>query len=249
MARHEILSPEFHFERDSGTGCLLIHGFTASPTETKPIGEFLEKKTDWDILGVRLAGHGTSPEELATTRYVDWIASAEEGYKRLSEKNDRIFITGLSMGSLLATLLANREKVAGIALLSPPFKLKSRLASLAPVFKHFRAYMDKGPETVATLKKHGFFSYSVRPLSAVAEFNKIMKLARPALSETELPLIAVYSKADDLIDWQFFKKTFPEIPSKEKKLIELEHADHIITLDPGIDWVYEEILEFFTKIN
>lgn len=249
MTEHKILSPEFRYERDSitKTGCLLIHGFTASPTETKPIGEYLARKTDWDILGIRLAGHGTSPEELAITKHVEWIASAEKGYERLSERNDRVFIIGLSMGSLLTTLLANRKKVAGIALLSPPFKLKSKLASLAPVLKHFIPKTNKSPETIATLKKHGFFSYGERPLAAVAEFNKLMKTARPLLKKIGLPVIAVYSTADDLIDWRHFKDQFPDIPSKKKKMIELEHVDHIITLHTEIDWVYGEILDFFTR--
>ncbi|MHA2335426.1 MAG: alpha/beta hydrolase, partial [Candidatus Hodarchaeales archaeon] len=200
----EIISPEFYHEGNSGTGCLLIHGFTASPTEMKPLGEYLKSHTDWDILGIRLAGHGTSPEDMAKTTYFQWIESAKEGYRRLKERNKDIYVAGLSMGSLLTTLLTSNEEITGIALLSPPFKLKSKLTSLAPILKHLLPYKRKDPSSITYLQKHDLISYSMYPTSAVVELNKLIKIVRAKIPEIMTLVIAVYSKEDTMIDWGFF---------------------------------------------
>jgi len=55
----------FFFEGGE-VGCLLVHGFSGSPPEMQPMGDYLAGK-GLTVLGVRLAGHGTSPEDMATT--------------------------------------------------------------------------------------------------------------------------------------------------------------------------------------
>ena len=45
----------FYFPGNS-TGCLLIHGFTGTPKEMRPLGDFLADK-GYSVLGIRLSGH------------------------------------------------------------------------------------------------------------------------------------------------------------------------------------------------
>lgn len=54
----------------------MIHGFTGSPASIRPIGEWLAAQ-GLSVLGVRLPGHGTSPDDLASTRWTDWAAEAD----------------------------------------------------------------------------------------------------------------------------------------------------------------------------
>jgi len=71
----------FFFEGNT-TGCLLVHGFSGSPPEMRPMGVYLAEK-GLTVIGVRLAGHGTTPEDMARTGWRDWVASAEEGLRAL----------------------------------------------------------------------------------------------------------------------------------------------------------------------
>lgn len=64
------------------TSCLLVHGFSGSPPEIRPMGEYLTAQ-GLTVLGVRLAGHGTFPEDMAKTTWHDWVASAEEDLREL----------------------------------------------------------------------------------------------------------------------------------------------------------------------
>src|ERR671931_1206621 len=102
----------FSFKGDR-VGCLLIHGFTGTPNELRWLGEQLaaDGRT---VLGVRLAGHGTCVEEMNTTRWRDWYSSALDGYASLRRECDQIIAIGLSMGGMLALLLAARNPVRGV---------------------------------------------------------------------------------------------------------------------------------------
>jgi carboxylesterase len=56
----------FFFE-GGDTGCLLIHGFTGTPQNIRPLGDFLARR-GLTVLAPRLHGHGTSLEWLAFVR-------------------------------------------------------------------------------------------------------------------------------------------------------------------------------------
>ena len=65
-------------------GCLLTHGFTATPQEMRGLGEHLASQS-YTVLGVRLSGHGTSVKDMSRTRWHDWVASVEDGYHMLND--------------------------------------------------------------------------------------------------------------------------------------------------------------------
>ena len=113
---------EPYFFPGNDTGCLLLHGFTGSPTETRWLGEFLAEQ-GYSVLGVRLSGHGTRPEDLIRMRWRDWLANAEDGWHLLRQSTTRIFVIGLSMGGVLTLSLAARYKAAGIVTMSTPYAL------------------------------------------------------------------------------------------------------------------------------
>ncbi len=54
-------------------GCLLVHGFTGTPKEMRWLGEYLAGQGH-TVLGVRLAGHATQPEDMIRARWWDWAA-------------------------------------------------------------------------------------------------------------------------------------------------------------------------------
>src|SRR2546430_7371293 len=86
-------------------GCLLVHGFTGTPEEMRPLGEALAAR-GFPVYAVRLAGHGTDVAELARTRWTDWFASVEAGVARLPASTQRLPRARASIGSPLAPPLA-----------------------------------------------------------------------------------------------------------------------------------------------
>lgn len=86
--------------RDAGV--LLVHGYTGSPAEMRLLGNYLNEKGGYTVLSVRLAGHGTTVEELEQTVWQDWYKAVEEGVKKLQRECRHIYLAGQSMGGLLA---------------------------------------------------------------------------------------------------------------------------------------------------
>ena len=111
----------FFFPGDE-TGCLLVHGLTGAPKEMRWLGEYLASQGR-SVLGVRLAGHATKPEDLPRTRWVDWLACVEDGWHMLSGCTQRICVIGLSLGGILSLRFAAQFPVAGVVSMSAPHHL------------------------------------------------------------------------------------------------------------------------------
>src|SRR5437588_9659325 len=110
------------YERRGKAGVLLVHGITGSPAEMKPLVRKLAGQ-GFSVSCPQLAGHCSSLAELKRTRWRDWYVSLERAMERLAEDCDEIFVSGLSMGALLALKLAadHPDRVQGVATLSATF--------------------------------------------------------------------------------------------------------------------------------
>ncbi len=105
---------------------LLLHGFTGSPWEMRPLGEALAAR-GFHAHAPLLAGHGRTPEAMLFAGAREWLACAEAALSTLQGAR-RVSVAGLSMGALLAMILGARyrEQVRALVLLAPAVKLKGR---------------------------------------------------------------------------------------------------------------------------
>src|SRR5689334_23628869 len=85
---------------------LLLHGFTGSPWEVRPLGDSLAAR-GYHVYAPLLPGHGTTPEAMLYVTHLDWEREAERGLQAL-KGFEHVFVAGLSLGSLLALLVAAR---------------------------------------------------------------------------------------------------------------------------------------------
>ena len=106
----------FRIESEGKPAVLVLHGFTGSTQSMRYMGEELHRRFGFSVYGPRLKGHGTSPDDFATTGYLDWLRSAEDALHALSGGKKKVFVTGLSMGGTICLNLAARfpDIVAGL---------------------------------------------------------------------------------------------------------------------------------------
>src|SRR3569833_411179 len=111
----------FSFEGND-VGVLVLHGFTGSTQSVRDLGEGLHKRYGFTVVGPRLPGHGTSPDDMETTGYLDWVGEAERALHALAARKRQVFVTGLSMGGSLTLNLAARfpSLVTAIAPIAAP---------------------------------------------------------------------------------------------------------------------------------
>ncbi|MFN7135139.1 MAG: alpha/beta hydrolase, partial [Myxococcales bacterium] len=131
---------------------LLIHGFTGTPFEMRPLGERLAA-SGYHCIGVKLPGHGLDPYELERANAMDWINEAREALFRLPD-DEPVFIAGMSMGALIGAIIAadHRHRVRGLAMCAPPLRLRPKraalveLARIGPVAARYRFHPKRGSD-------------------------------------------------------------------------------------------------------
>ncbi|MBI3159036.1 MAG: alpha/beta fold hydrolase, partial [Chloroflexi bacterium] len=192
----------FHF-KGGPIGCLLVHGFTASPEEMRGLGEHLAGQGH-SVHGVRLAGHGTTIEDMARCRWQDWAASVEAGYRALAETAECIFMVGLSMGGALALLLGPRLGAAGIVGLAVPYTVPDekyrRHRLIARALAAVRPYRPKSKgRWFNPAAERTRVAYTHNPLPSVIQLDYLLAETRRALPGIHIPVRLVYSRDDTYV--------------------------------------------------
>ena len=110
--------------RGGTTGLLVLHGFTGSPWEIKPLCE-VALRHGWSVAAPVLPGHATSVRALDGVRWGDWLEASAGALQWLQGQCDQVHIAGFSMGALAGTLLAEQLADANLKLLllAPAFAL------------------------------------------------------------------------------------------------------------------------------
>jgi len=240
------------FFRSGRTGCLLIHGFTGTPFEMRGLGEHLAG-AGFTALGSRLFAHATRQEDMPRARWQDWLASAEDGYHWLSGCCEAIVPIGLSMGGVLALILAARLPVAGVVALStpctPPDWRMSRLRLFAPLVAKIWGYADKGPgdfdDPLAASSHLEYPQYSVR---AAAELNDAIGELRKSLPEVRCPALVVNSRGDRSVPFADGARLAAWLGADEKQSLWLDRSGHVVTRDSEHERVFEAVAGFVGRL-
>ncbi|MFB3078031.1 MAG: alpha/beta hydrolase, partial [Lysobacterales bacterium] len=89
--------------QDPVGGVLLLHGMSDSPYSLRTLGETLHKK-GFQVLALRLPGHGTAPSGLTNVSWQDMAAAIELAMEHLARRvgDKPIHIIGYSTGAPLA---------------------------------------------------------------------------------------------------------------------------------------------------
>jgi carboxylesterase len=237
----------FFFE-GSDVGCLLIHGGTGSPPEMRGMGEYLAKQ-GLTVRGVRLAGHGTTPEDLATTTWRDLIASAEEGLKQLQARCRLVFIAGLSLGGLITLYWAARYPIQGAIVMSAPAYIKDWRLYLLPVLKWFVKWFHSTGELDLTDPEAGerLFFYRRIPVVFGEQFVRLLSQVRQSLSQIKVPLLIMQGAHDRTIPAESARFIFERIGSADKEIVWFPNSGHAITVDSEHEAVWARAYEFIIK--
>ena len=129
-----------------GLAVVLVHGFLASPAELREFGDRIAA-AGHPVIGVRLKGHGTSPHDLQTRRWEEWLASVRRGYEIIAPFADKVCLVGFSTGGALSLILAAEqpEKLAGVAVASTPLRFRNKNLVFVPFLHGANKLMGLAP--------------------------------------------------------------------------------------------------------
>jgi carboxylesterase len=195
----------------NGQAVLLVHGFAASPYEMLPLGLHLQQH-NFTVYGVRLPGHGTTPEDLAKRTAEEWQDCVKRGYRSLIDTGSQVSVAGLSTGALLTMVLARHHSPERLILLAPFLRLRHPLAPFAGLLSHLIPFQKK---RISAEEKS--FYYQRRPLAGIAQINRLLQQLRGNLDTITAPSLVLTSTGDSTIAPGTAEEIYHQLGSPDKK--------------------------------
>ncbi len=238
----------FAFEGND-IGVLVLHGFTGSTQSIRELGEGLHRQFGFSVEAPRLPGHGTSPDDMEGTGYLDWLGEAEASLRRLSARKKRVFVTGLSMGGTLTLNLGARfpDLVSAIAPIAAPAAQRSEamaqvlLASPAP---------KRIPGIGSDIKAPGVkeLAYLETPVACLREVAILVAATGDLLHNIVCPALVIHAREDHVVPPANAMAIVQALRSDDIRLLWLNHSYHVATLDNDKPLIIERVGSFFAEI-
>ena len=235
----------YRLEGNNAKAVLLIHGYTGTPGELRPLGDYLHQQ-GYTVLGVRLPGHGTEVADLENTTAEDWYAEAQRGARELLEQFDEVYVAGLSMGGLLAIRVAASLPVKAAIIMSAPIFLPDKRLPLYPLLKYFIHYLPKSKKDYGEMMKYNL-SYEVLPTKPLGSMLELIKACKEKyLKDIHCPALVLQSLVEHTVKPESAQYIYDHLGSASgsKELIWLQESGHIITLDVEREHVFQKVEQF-----
>jgi alpha-beta hydrolase superfamily lysophospholipase len=243
---------------------LMMHGLSDSPYAMRALAERMHAR-GYQVVGLRLPGHGTAPSGLVHSGWEDWAAAVRLAARDLAQRvgpGKKLYLAGYSTGAALAVeyALARLQgeplpAVEGLILMSPAIGVspaaalavwQGRLATLLGIPD--LAWTDVSPE-------YDPYKYSSFPVNAADQIHAGTQLIRKRIAElgqsgavAGMPrILAFQSIADDTVSTPAVIDTlFARLASEGHELVLFDinrHAEAAALYLPGAPAVRENLLQ------
>jgi carboxylesterase len=242
---------------DSSHACLMVHGYLGSVKDFNDLPQRLADKGMYVRL-MRLPGHGTRAEELQSVSTDDLYKAVETEYLALKKEHEIVDVVGFSMGGALSTMLASRQPVDRMVLVSPYYgvtmkwyyvlppmwwnKIIGSQFEYLPKFRSFQRVKRK------EAKEH-IFSYFVAPTSSFTMMHELSELsiAPEVIQKVTCPVLILQSKKDNAASPKATKKVFKKLPGKNKQVVWYKKSDHILLWDHDREDAMKRACDFLDR--
>ncbi len=250
MQRRMIHNP--HLEGESfywpggPDGVLLIHGFTATTAEVRPLGRYLYEH-GYTVAGPLLPGHNTFPEDINRCTWQDWTRAVETAYRDVIARCQRVIVGGESMGALLSLYLASEHpEIAAVLCYAPALRLtlSPMQALLLRLMAPFKPYVPKGELSNAELWQ----GYPVNPLRGAVELLNLQRAVRRRLSRIQQPLLLMQGRRDTAVSSRAPAEIAAGVRSATKETYWLEQSVHTLLLGIEQAKAFELTLDFIHRV-
>ena len=184
---------------------LYIHGFSASPTELRPLPDLVAQDFGANIFYTRLTGHGQDGAAMAAATFDDWTRDVAEAVEIAQTIGDEVILMGCSTGCTLATLaLIGGVQAKAAVLISPNFALRSWFAQTLldmPGVRYWGRYVAGKTRSFSPINDgHAAYWTTSYPTEALYPMADAVRAVRRAdLSGVKTPALFVLNEADTVV--------------------------------------------------
>lgn len=236
-----------YFKAGNSIGCLVLHGFTGTPSSVRPLSEALAAK-GYSVYAPLLSGHGTTLSDLNRCTGEDWQNDVKRGYEKLLQTGcEQVVLLGFSMGGILASLFAQEHECAGLVLISTPIRMRQYLINAVRLTKliPFVEYKPKKGQK-ANPYSEGYNGLATQKLN---DLKALTIKTRGGLYKIKSPVLVLQSGLDNRVDLVSVDITKYGVGSKDVRFVLLKDSHHSCVYGPEKDTVIEKSLEFIADIT
>ncbi len=236
----------FQHEQAPDTIVVCVHGYTATPYESKPVGEKVFE-LGMDAVGPLMVAHGIKNrkkaiESMNQVRWSDWVQCLQQEIAQARKHYDNVYIYGQSMGGALSLIMAEEGLVDAVALTAPAIKL--------PPYAMMLWVLGWIPITVPdnSAEKREFFnvSYDFNNLRSLLELFRMGRFARKNLHKITVPVLECHSEQDEIITPKVAKMIEKNV-SGPVEVRWFNDSLHTMPLHVRGEEVSETIADFFVR--
>ena len=239
----------FCLEAHGPEGVLLLHGFTGDPDEMRYLADSIHDR-GYTVSVPRLPGHGTTGSDFRTTGHRDWWRRAIDAYLELAQRCPRVHLMGLSMGGVLATLLAAQFPARSLALFAPAFKVYDRRIALTPFMRFVLRprRLSTGIEEPNESRRRMREEYwDVEWPEQTAHLLRLMRRGRRALSGLSGPVLTVVSQADRVVPADVAELIVARAGAAHHRVLRLTESEHVVVDGSERETVADATVEWLAR--
>jgi carboxylesterase len=235
--------------RGSDVGVLVLHGFTGSPQTMRPVADALVAE-GFSVEMPRLPGHGTDMEDMKSTTFSDYLATAEAALADLASRTRAVVVVGLSMGGTLTGFLTARHpEVAGAVFINAAVK------PIDPSMLELVDQMLEAGETEAPgvgsdiadpdAQEDAYTGSPLVPLKSLGEAIIELQAELPTIS---CPVLIMTSPNDHVVE-PVSSDHLASVVSGPVERVTLERSYHVATLDYDRQLIIDRTIDFVRKVT
>ena len=228
-------------------GVLLCHGFSGVTKSMMPWARHLES-AGFRVSVPRLAGHGTSWQELNLTTWEDWYFGVREEFTALAAECDQVFLAGLSLGGALSLRLAEEfgAGVSGLVLVNPVINSTDPRMRILRQLKLIPSLGGIVNDIAKPGQDEG--GYDRVPLRALYSAKIGWAAVKADLPKVTQPMLVYRSVVDHVGDPSSVKLIREQVRSADQSYIELTRSYHVATLDYDADEIFDGSVAFIQRL-
>ena len=230
-------------------GALVLHGFTGCPQSMRGLAQAFAA-AGFTVELPRLPGHGTSVEDMLTTDFTDWAATAEAAYLDLAGRTDSLVTVGLSMGATLAAWVAARNPaIAGLVAINGMFEPPAP-AFLDLLRTTVAQGSDRMPGIGSDIALPGVSegAYPETPIEPLISLMEATTELHGRLGDIRCPVLILTSPQDHVVPPSSSDVLAAAVVGPVERVV-LERSYHVATLDFDRDLVEKRTVEFALRVT
>ncbi len=235
-------------------GVVLVHSYLSVPEEVRELAVYLQQRGLW-VYAPRLAGHGTTPDDLARKTGDDWRLAVDKGYAVMSALCKKVVVVGVSVGGCLALDLAARlPALAGAVAVCPPLRLSDYSSSFMPAIDVWQRILarfkrnDLEEDFFRFTSENEYVNYDRNPIAGVKNVGILLENLKSDLAKIRQPCLILHADKDPIVSSVGGHRIYEKVASEKKEFALLNYDRHIIVRGPGSGRVHQHIESFIRDV-